>query len=61
MSDFALSLLREAGSSQSVVCSPLSIGLATAMMHAGANGATKAQIGEALAKGKDVVMLRHSP
>lgn len=49
--DFGLNLLKQTKEDESVVISPLSISLALALVHAGANGKTKEQIREALAKG----------
>uniref|UniRef100_F1L0I4 Serpin B6 n=1 Tax=Ascaris suum TaxID=6253 RepID=F1L0I4_ASCSU len=50
--EFALKLLRDSGPSGSfVILSPFSISVALAMVYAGADGKTKIEIGDALAKG----------
>ena len=50
--DFGLALLRQTEDNKSVVLSPISISLALALVHAGANGKTKEQIKNALLKGR---------
>lgn len=51
--DFGLALLRQTKDDESVVLSPISISLALALVHAGANGATKKQIKDALLGGEN--------
>ncbi|CAB3396487.1 unnamed protein product [Caenorhabditis bovis] len=58
--DFGLSLLRQHDLTESVVFSPISIALALVLVHTAANGETKNQIKEALAKGAtDEQLIQH--
>lgn len=55
--EFALKLLRDSGPSGSfVILSPFSISVALAMVYAGADGKTKIEIGDALAKGTFLIV-----
>lgn len=56
--DFGLALLRESEEKGSFVFSPLSIALALSLVHAGAKGTTRSQIGNALVRGLKIIYLR---